>query len=93
LIYILLLTIFRKFEIPILSINQWFILIYLGLIVTGVAYLTFFKAMEKIGATQSSRIFFLKPIVATLLAIVFLGEKLSLLKIIGMIIVLFSLTL
>ncbi len=93
LVYILLLTIFRKFEIPILSINHWFILIYLGLIVTGVAYLTFFKAIEKIGATQSSRIFFLKPVVATLLAIVFLGEKLSLLKIIGMIIVLFSLTL
>ncbi|MGB9614433.1 MAG: DMT family transporter, partial [Fervidobacterium sp.] len=93
LIYALLLSVLGKFTIPKLSIFQWCILVYLGVVVTGIAYLTFFKAMEKIGATQSSRVFFLKPIVATVLAVILLGEKLGLLKIFGMVIVLFSLIL
>lgn len=92
-VYILLLLSFKQFKIPNIEASNWLIMIYLGLIVTGVAYLTFFKAMEEVGTAQSSRIFFLKPVVATILALILLGEKLSIVKIIGMIIVLFSLTL
>lgn len=92
-IYVLLIFLSQKMEIPTLDISQWMILVYLGFIVTGVAYLTFFKAIEYLGTAQSSRIFFLKPIVATILALIFLNEGLSLVKVIGMIIVLLSLTL
>jgi drug/metabolite transporter (DMT)-like permease len=63
------------------------------LIVTGVAYVTYFKAMEVVEATQASRIFFLKPVVATLFAVLSLGETISIVKIIGIATVLFSLTL
>ncbi|AMW32785.1 Threonine/homoserine efflux transporter RhtA [Fervidobacterium changbaicum] len=94
LIYVALLVMFGRFEVPVrLGFSGWLILIYLGLIVTGVAYLTYFKAMETLGATQSSKVFFLKPIVATIFAMVLLGESLSVFKIIGMIIVFISLSL
>ncbi len=89
------LTIFSlgKLTIPTLDTRGWLLMIYFGVIVTGIAYVTYFKAMQYVGATQSSRIFFLKPVVATLLAILILGEVLSLRKLIGMAIILVSLTL
>ncbi len=94
LLYILGLVILKRLYIPAeLDIRGWIIITYLGIVVTGIAYLTYFKAMETLGATQSSRIFFLKPIVATLFAVVLLGESVSAVKIIGMLIVLFSLAL
>ncbi|MEN3043435.1 MAG: DMT family transporter [Fervidobacterium sp.] len=92
-VYVLLLSLSKQIKIPTLSVSQWMILVYLGFVVTGVAYLTFFKAMECLGTAQSSRIFFLKPIVATILAVILLNEGLNLVKVIGMIIVLLSLTL
>ncbi|MFN3327698.1 MAG: DMT family transporter [Fervidobacterium pennivorans] len=93
-VYIALLVAFRKFAIPTqVDFVGWIIVIYLGLVVTGVAYLTYFKAMETLGATQSSRIFFLKPVVATVFALILLGETLSIFKILGMLIVLISLAL
>ncbi|MGQ9855146.1 MAG: DMT family transporter [Fervidobacterium sp.] len=94
LIYILILAVLGKFTIPTdIILSGWSIIVYLGLIVTGVAYVTYFKAMEVVGATQASRIFFLKPVVATLFAVLSLGESIGIVKILGMAIVLFSLTL
>lgn len=91
LIYVAILAISGHFYVPNVGVPQWLILIYLGVIVTGLAYLTYFKAIELIGAAQSSRVFFLKPIVATFFAMLFLGESLSSTKVVGMLIVLFSL--
>ncbi|HOA16462.1 MAG TPA: EamA family transporter [Fervidobacterium sp.] len=91
LIYVAILAVSGHFYVPSVGIPQWLILIYLGIIVTGLAYLTYFKAIELIGATQSSRVFFLKPIVATLFAMIFLEESLSGTKVVGMLVVLFSL--
>jgi len=94
LVYLVGLVALGKLVIPTdIGIQGWAIIIYLGIVVTGIAYLTYFKAIETLGATQSSRIFFLKPIVATLFAVFSLGESLSIVKIIGMAVVLFSLTL
>ncbi|HCI28635.1 MAG TPA: EamA family transporter [Fervidobacterium sp.] len=91
LIYIAILALSGHFYVPSIGISEWGILIYLGVVVTGLAYLTYFKAIELIGTAQSSRVFFLKPIVATLFAVILLGESLSVAKIVGMLIVLFSL--
>jgi drug/metabolite transporter (DMT)-like permease len=49
-------------------------LLYLGGGISGFGYLTFTKTVRKFSASGSSMIFFLKPLVATLLSIVFLGE-------------------
>ncbi|MGB4754674.1 MAG: EamA family transporter [Fervidobacterium sp.] len=91
LIYIAILALSGHFYVPSIGISEWGILIYLGVVVTGLAYLTYFKVIELIGTAQSSRVFFLKPIVATLFAVILLGESLSVAKIVGMLIVLFSL--
>ncbi len=51
--------------------------LYLTAGVSGLAYLTFIRAIRKMGAVAASMVFMLKPAVASLLAIVFLGERLS----------------
>lgn len=52
------------------------IMLYLGTVVSGVAYLAFFLGMEKLGAHRASMYFFLKPVIASLLAVALVGERL-----------------
>lgn len=51
--------------------------VYLTLGVSGVAYLTFVRAIRRMGAVAASMVFMLKPAVASILAMVFLGEVLT----------------
>lgn len=51
--------------------------VYLTLGVSGLAYLTFIRAIRRMGAVAASMVFMLKPAVASLLAMVFLGEVLT----------------
>ncbi len=60
------------FEMNLRNISM---LLYLGLFVTGLAYYLFFKALKKIPAAVGSSFFFLKPVIASLLAFFILGEK------------------
>jgi len=89
-IYGFFLTFFGNLKVPMLDLKGWMFMIYAGIGVTGVAYLAFFKAVKKIGITSSSRIFYLKPVLATVLSFVILGEKLGMFKILGMIIIILS---
>ncbi len=83
LIYAILLTLAGKFRIPEISLYQWMILIYVGVFVTGLAYVTYFKAMEKLGPSRTSLVFYLKPAVASFLAFWLLSEPVGLFKILG----------
>ena len=58
-------------------------LIYLSICVTGLAYLTYFAALKDMPANVGSSIFFIKPIAASILAITFLGEKITLFLLVG----------
>lgn len=49
---------------------------YLGLILTGLAYLLYFEGMKRIGAAKASMYFFTKPVISTFLAWMLLGETL-----------------
>lgn len=62
-------------------------MLYLGILVSGVGYISFMTAIKQLGATTASFIFILKPAVAMVLAIIFLSEQLSLSLIAGMILV------
>lgn len=61
------------------------IVLYNGIFVTGMAYLLFFKAMQKLDASTASMFFFLKPVIATFLAWQWLGEDINSIHISGII--------
>lgn len=59
------------------DINRTVAFIYLGLVVTGIGYVTFFETIKRFTAISASLIFMLKPAVTIILAAVFLNEVLS----------------
>ncbi len=90
-VYGVLLAIFRRLSLPHLTWPETFILLYVGIGVTGVAYVTFFKAIQRFGPVKTSVIFYLKPVVASLLALLLLSETMNVQKIVGTAIVVVSL--
>ena len=58
--------------------------LYLGIGVSGLGYVTFISAIRKLGAGNASTIFLLKPAVATVLAILFLHEAVTMNFVIGL---------
>ncbi len=50
---------------------------YMGIFITGIAYLLYFEGMRHIGASKASMYFFLKPMFATILAWLLLKESLG----------------
>jgi drug/metabolite transporter (DMT)-like permease len=67
------------FKIPVLKFdysNLWQVA-YLSILVTGFAYLTYFKGLSDLGASKGSMIFFVKPVLASIIAILFLKEALT----------------
>lgn len=58
------------------SSTHIFAIIYLGFVVSGVGYITFFNAIKRYSAVSASLIFMLKPAVATVFAFLFLNEDL-----------------
>ncbi|MCK4957450.1 MAG: EamA family transporter [Candidatus Cloacimonetes bacterium] len=71
--------------------NNLIFLGYLGFFVSGLAYLTFFEGLKKVPTATGSMFFFLKPIIASILAFIFFQEQLSHLQLLGIFIVLFGL--
>lgn len=67
--------------------------IYLSVFVTGIAYLTYFKGLSIIGAGKGSMVFFVKPVLASIIAIVFLKEEPSLFLAAGTLLILVSIVL
>ncbi len=58
--------------------------LYVGVIISGIAYITFFRTLARFTATASSIIFILKPVIASFLAFLLLGEKMNLYFFIGL---------
>ena len=63
-------------------------ILYAGVFLSGVAYITYMEALKILTASKGAMIFFLKPVIASMLAVVFLGESLSLKTVAGMLLVL-----
>jgi drug/metabolite transporter (DMT)-like permease len=60
-------------------------ILYLGIFVTGISYITFLTAIKKMGPVASSLIFMFKPAVAALLAVLLLSQTVTLNFFIGLI--------
>jgi drug/metabolite transporter (DMT)-like permease len=79
--------IFERPEGGLLTIPEeaigWVALIWLGALGTGVAYLLFFRIIERWGATRTTLVTYVIPVVAIVLGFVFLGERLRPLELVG----------
>jgi len=78
------------YKIPLFYIPQEaiFKVIYLSVFLSGIAYITYMEALKILTASKGAMVFFLKPVIASILAIIFLGEVLSMKTVAGMILVL-----
>lgn len=78
-------------DIPIISginYSNIAVLIYLGVVVSGLGFLFYFMAMEKSSASVASIVFFIKPALAPLFCLLILQETLTTYTIIGIILIL-----
>lgn len=50
------------------------VLLYTGIVVTGIGYFAYLKAIELSGPSNASVAFFIKPVIAVILAQIILGE-------------------
>lgn len=55
--------------------ENWKVILYTGIFVTGLGYMFYFMAIEYSDAITGSITFFVKPIIAPILALIFLHEK------------------
>lgn len=86
-ILLLIATIFRFPLVHSLSITNVAAVLYLGIFVTGLAYYLFFEGLKNIPTALGSMFFYLKPFIASILAVIFLHEHIFPLQIVGVFIV------
>ncbi|WP_461505239.1 DMT family transporter [Pseudothermotoga elfii] len=90
-VYGAILLLAGKLDIPEVALNGWIILLYSAIFVTGLAYVTFFKAVEKLGPSRASLVFYLKPAVASFFAFLILSEPVGIFKFVGTAIIIVAL--
>jgi len=74
------------------NLRSILLIVYLGLVVTGLAYVLYFEGMKQLTASRASIYFFLKPAIASILAYLVLQEKLGALQIAGMMLIMLALS-
>jgi drug/metabolite transporter (DMT)-like permease len=67
-------------------------LIYLGIFVTGFAYILYFQGLKKVSAAVGTSFFMLKPVFASMLAYLLLRETLTMIQIVGVCVVIVALS-
>ena len=65
----------------------WVGLVWLGALGTGVAYLLFFRILERWGATRATLVTYVIPVVAIALGFIVLGERLRPLELVGAVLI------
>ncbi|MBQ9243738.1 MAG: DMT family transporter [Proteobacteria bacterium] len=64
------------------------VLLYVGFVVTGFGYFCFMRAIEKGGASTASYAFFVKPVIAMILAAIILSEAITWNIVVGILLIL-----
>lgn len=88
----MLLPILVLLETPVFKFDSSAIpqMFYLSVLVTGFAYFTYFKGLSILGAVRGSLVFFIKPVLAFIIAAVFLGERLTINVFLGTLLIIAS---
>ncbi|MEM3341755.1 MAG: EamA family transporter [Thermoplasmata archaeon] len=75
-------------SIPEWNLKTWAALLYLGLFAVGLAYLLYFKGLERAEITKGTSLILLKPVLSTAIAWLFLKEEVDAIKIVAIVIIL-----
>jgi len=75
------------FQIQSINSTTFYSIIYLGLFASLFSYILWGKAVENIGPTKSSIIYYTLPVFSGILAYIILGEKIELIHIISMLLI------
>jgi drug/metabolite transporter (DMT)-like permease len=67
----------RGFPFAHVSAAAWSSLVYMALFPSLICYLIYYHALTKISATRVSAFIYFEPVIATLMAIAFLGERIT----------------
>lgn len=70
--------------------KSWVNLIILALVHTGLAYLLYFGSMKELNAQSIAIFSYIDPVSAVVMSVIFLGENITLLKVVGGILILGS---
>ena len=73
-----------------ITCTAWIIILILGILHTGIAYLMYFSAIKMLKAQSIAILIYIDPISAVIMASIFLGETVTIVKIIGGIFILGS---
>lgn len=86
--------ILKIFHVPVfdfkITFNTIFLLTYISIFITGIAYITFFKALSILEASLSSFSYLLKPVISITLAYLFLKEIPNQMKLAGTFLIIIS---
>lgn len=59
------------------SVTAWLALVAVGVLCTGVAYVLYFRLIDRMGAAKSLTVTFLIPVFAVIYGVIFLGEAVT----------------
>ena len=74
-------------------LDNWLVVLYVGVMITGVGYLFYFIGIRYSDATTGSMTFFIKPVIAPVLAMLILHETILWNTVIGIILLIIASTL
>lgn len=75
-------------HLEVLSAKGWIYLLIVGFLHTGITYCMYFSAIKELKGQEVAILSYLDPVVAVVISIVILGEKMSLLQLLGGILIL-----
>jgi drug/metabolite transporter (DMT)-like permease len=79
-----------SFAVERMNVLGWVGILYLGVAAVGLAYLLYFVGLESMGVSRGSSFIYLKPTIAALLAWPFLSEVPTIVTIISILLISFS---
>ena len=72
----------------VLDIKGWGSLLVVGLVHTGITYCMYFSALKELNGQEVAILSYLDPLVAVIISVAVLGEKMTFLQLIGGILIL-----
>lgn len=87
-ILLLMLVLFKMPIIHGVTSSNIIVILYMGIVVTGLGYIFYLGAIKETSAVASSAVFLIKPALAPVLSLLFLGETLSPNAIVGILLIL-----